>query len=289
MSSDPEPSPTREAAESTSSWRSSVTDVLRVAAIPIVVGLLGLLAVIVVWVADVPSRSLALTTLVLSGFVPYFATLVFLVLYVLAGRISRPVLYADPDSEEIGLEFFSPSFFASTEVDGSLDRRHSTRDGRTVHIAEGLHAESRDRVQDDGSVSPEKIVVLDGTWSGSVSYWQFLEDKDTLVTWRDELVPIVQSALQVRASADSKVVRNSVSVGRSLIAGAEADEFAVGLKDMSDFDLGVREDTPSLDDFADGAPSTDTQPLGDDLDDLDLSVDLDQDLDGDVGGDDSGQ
>lgn len=273
--------------ESSSTWRSSVTDVLRVAALPIAVGVVGLLAVVVVWVADVPSRALALSTLVMSGFVPYVATLVFLCLFVLAGKTSRPVLYVDGDGQEVGLELWSPSFFSTAETDGSLDRRHSTRDGRTVHIAEGLRTESRDRVQDDGSVSPEKVVVLEGTWSGAVSYYQFLEDKSVLDQQRDEMVPLVQSALQTRASADSKVVRNSVSIGRSLIAGAEADEFAVGLEDMANLDLGVRDDLTSLDDLADGAPSTDsTRPLEQlrENGDLDLSLDLDDDLGGDVDG-----
>ncbi|QLC34040.1 hypothetical protein EFA46_007430 [Halarchaeum sp. CBA1220] len=274
-------------AESSSTWRSSLTDVLRVAALPIAIGVVGLLAVVVVWVADVPSRALALSTLVMSGFVPYVATLVFLCLFVLAGKTSRPVLYVDGDGQEVGLELWSPSFFSTAETDGSLDRRHSTRDGRTVHIAEGLRTESRDRVQDDGSVSPEKVVVLEGTWSGAVSYYQFLEDKSVLDQQRDEMVPLVQSALQTRASADSKVVRNSVSIGRSLIAGAEADEFAVGLEDMANLDLGVRDDLTSLDDLADGAPSTDsTRPLEQlrENGDLDLSLDLDDDLGGDVDG-----
>ncbi|WP_435097368.1 hypothetical protein [Halarchaeum sp. P4] len=279
--------------EASSSWRSSATDVLRVAALPIGIGVLGILAVAVIWFADVPSRALALSTLVMSGFVPYVATLVFLCLYVLAGKTSRPVLYVDKDQQEIGLEFWSPSFFSTAETDGSLDRRHSTRDGRTVHIAEGLRVESRDRVQDDGSVSPEKTVVLEGTWSGAVSYYQFLEDKSVLEKQRDEMVPLVQSALQTRASADSKVVRNSVSIGRSLIAGAEADEFAVGLEDMANLDLGVRDDLTSLDDLADGAPTTDTTRPLDQLrenGDPDLSLDLDEDLGGDVaGGADDGQ
>lgn len=140
----------------------------------------------------------------------------------LYSRHEVPVFEVDSEHEELHLYTFSPNAFERLVwEDGQPDTRMTTRG--TAYVGQNFRYEQREAVTDDGETVTEQVPVIDGTWMGSASQLEFMEERSRIDHIKGSLESIAKAGLEERMKAPGVVQESVVDIAHEMAAVVEAD------------------------------------------------------------------
>lgn len=224
--------------------KTNVWDVFKTTLPILFAGVFGLAGLVLIYWIGVPVESLKYVFVALCLGGPFIVAYSFAFVWLLHERRGHYHLVLDRDHQKISLKHLDPATHRTAEIVGNAVTRQSRNGAGRVTIHAEAEVEQRERVDDQGEPEMYRQLVFTSPWSGFVDPLKVLERWSRYEKAREKLVPLAKSALELRASVDSKTLEATDKAAHAVIKGAEEDSFISG-EDPFDWD---HLDTGDLDD-----------------------------------------